>query len=154
MIVTRGISTKEYSSRRRKLAESLPDGGVAIFQAASLKYRSGPVFYEFHQDPDFFYLTGLYHLPSEGRKDEYTEILYEWIGFNEPDAVGVVGTYPFHSINRHRECQLNRLTEKLGSGGDHIFHLFVKPKDEHSEAWEGPRTGIEGAYEVFDADNV
>ncbi|KAK6354851.1 hypothetical protein TWF696_003983 [Orbilia brochopaga] len=110
--LTRGIQGSEYFSRRRRLAKSLPDGGVAIFQAATLKYRSGPVFYEFHQDPDFFYLTG----------------------FLEPDAVGVV--------------------EKTGSNGEHIFHLFVRPKDEHSEAWEGPRSGIEGAYEVFGADNA
>ncbi|EPS42038.1 hypothetical protein H072_4047 [Dactylellina haptotyla CBS 200.50] len=110
--LTRGIQNGEYVARRTKLAKSLPDGGVAVFQAASLKYRSGPVFYEFHQDPDFFYLTG----------------------FLEPDAVGVV--------------------EKTGPDGEHIFHLFVRPKDEHSEAWEGPRSGIEGAYEVFGADNA
>ncbi|KAF3909377.1 hypothetical protein AA313_de0200845 [Arthrobotrys entomopaga] len=110
--LTRGIQTSEYIARRKKLANLLPDGGVAVFQAASLKYRSGPVFYEFHQDPDFFYLTG----------------------FLEPDAIGVV--------------------EKTGPDGDHLFHLFVRPKDEHSEAWEGPRSGIEGAYEVFGADNA
>lgn len=31
---------------------------IAIIAAANLKYRSGSVFYEFHQDPYFLYLTG------------------------------------------------------------------------------------------------
>lgn len=41
-----------------------------MIPSASVKYRSGPVFYKFHQDPDFFYLTG----------------------FLEPEAVAVIGT--------------------------------------------------------------
>jgi intermediate cleaving peptidase 55 len=41
------------------LAELLPENSVAIIPASDIKYRSGAVFYEFHQDPDFFYLTGL-----------------------------------------------------------------------------------------------
>lgn len=44
--------------RRAKLASELPDGGLAICASSNIKYRSGPVFYEFHQDPDFYYLTG------------------------------------------------------------------------------------------------
>jgi intermediate cleaving peptidase 55 len=68
-IVTQGCSAIEYAVRRAKLASQLPEGGVAIIPAATLKYRSGPVFYEFHQDPDFYYLTG----------------------FLEQDAVAVIG---------------------------------------------------------------
>jgi len=41
------------------LAELLPENSVAIIPSSDVKYRSGAVFYEFHQDPDFFYLTGL-----------------------------------------------------------------------------------------------
>ena len=43
-----------------------------MIRSAILKYRSGPVFYEFHQDPDFFYLTG----------------------FLEPESVAVIGSFP------------------------------------------------------------
>lgn len=56
--VTLGISAVEYHERRAKLAKSLPRGGVAILPSADIKTRSGAVFYEFHQQPDFFYLTG------------------------------------------------------------------------------------------------
>lgn len=56
--MTPGITALEYAQRRSKLAAKLPGNGLAIITASELKYRSGPVFYEFHQDSDFFYLTG------------------------------------------------------------------------------------------------
>lgn len=56
--VTPGITALEYHQRRAKLASNLPNGSIAILPSADLKYRSGAVFYDFHQDPDFYYLTG------------------------------------------------------------------------------------------------
>ncbi|KAL8763290.1 MAG: hypothetical protein Q9184_000846 [Pyrenodesmia sp. 2 TL-2023] len=67
--VTPGITALEYAQRRSLLASKLPKDGAALLAASELKFRSGPVFYEFHQDSDFFYLTG----------------------FNEPEAVAVIG---------------------------------------------------------------
>lgn len=67
--VTPGITALEYHHRRAALAEKLPRHSVAVLAANDLKYRSGPVFYEYHQEPNFFYLTG----------------------FNEPEAVAVIG---------------------------------------------------------------
>ncbi|KAL6255919.1 hypothetical protein P5V15_013159 [Pogonomyrmex californicus] len=32
------------------------------------------------------------------------------------------------------------------------YTLFVRPKDEHSELWDGPRTGVEMAAEMFGTD--
>ncbi|KAF2001973.1 hypothetical protein P154DRAFT_553425 [Amniculicola lignicola CBS 123094] len=66
--VTPGITAQEYYDRRAKLAKALPANSIAILAASDVKYRSGAVFYKFHQDPDFLYLTG----------------------FNEPDAVAVI----------------------------------------------------------------
>lgn len=56
--MTRGITALEYAQRRDALAKALPPHSVAILGASDTKYRSGAVFYEFHQDPDFYYLTG------------------------------------------------------------------------------------------------
>jgi L-lactate utilization protein LutC len=56
--VTPGISASEYAQRRTKLAAQLPSNGIAIVAASDIVYRTGHVFYPFHQDPDFFYLTG------------------------------------------------------------------------------------------------
>ena len=68
-IVTPGITALEYHHRRAALAKKLPRGSIAVLAANDLKFRSGPVFYEYHQDANFFYLTG----------------------FNEPEAVAVIG---------------------------------------------------------------
>ena len=57
--VTPGITALEYAQRRSKLAAKLPKNGIAILAASEIKYRSGAVFYEFHQDSNFFYLTGM-----------------------------------------------------------------------------------------------
>ena len=57
--VTSGITALEYAQRRSKLAAKLPKNGIAVIAASDVKYRSGAVFYEFHQDSNFFYLTGM-----------------------------------------------------------------------------------------------
>jgi intermediate cleaving peptidase 55 len=107
--VTPGITALEYFERRSKLAKELPPNSIAVLAASDVKYASGAVFYKFHQDPDFRYLTG----------------------FLEPDALAII--------------------EKLDEH-DHTFHLYVRPKDAKVEAWEGPRSGVEAAEDVFNAD--
>ncbi|KAL8756435.1 MAG: hypothetical protein Q9199_002950 [Rusavskia elegans] len=108
--LTPGISALEYAQRRTKLASKLPKNGVAILAASDVKYRSGAVFYDFHQDSDFFYLTG----------------------FNEPEAVAVIGPST--------------------ANDDHSFQLYVRPKDPKAEQWEGSRSGVQAAVDVFNAD--
>ncbi|MCJ1224391.1 hypothetical protein MMC12_001036 [Toensbergia leucococca] len=112
--ITPGITAIEYAQRRTKLAAKLPKNAIAVIAASDIKYRSGAVFYEFHQDSSFFYLTG----------------------FNEPDAVAVIGA------------------GKCTDDGDHVFHLFVRPKDPKAEQWEGARSGTQGAIDVFNADET
>jgi intermediate cleaving peptidase 55 len=56
--VTPGITALEYHQRRANLARRLPPNSIAILAANDIKYASGAVFYKFHQDPDFLYLTG------------------------------------------------------------------------------------------------
>ena len=58
LAVTPGITALEYAQRRSNLAAKLPKNSFALLAASEVKYRSGAVFYEFHQDSNFFYLTG------------------------------------------------------------------------------------------------
>jgi intermediate cleaving peptidase 55 len=109
--VTPGITALEYHQRRANLAKELPPNSIAVLAANDLKYASGAVFYKFHQDPDFLYLTG----------------------FKEQDALAII--------------------EKHGDG-EHTFHLYVRPKDPKVEAWEGPRSGVDAAEDVFNADVI
>ncbi|MFT3885551.1 MAG: aminopeptidase P family protein [Flavobacteriales bacterium] len=48
-----------HLGRREALRVLLPAHGVAVLGAATVKNRSNDVDYEFHQDPDFHYLTGV-----------------------------------------------------------------------------------------------
>ncbi|KAI9347695.1 peptidase M24, structural domain-containing protein [Obelidium mucronatum] len=56
--VTPGISSIEYELRRAKFADSLPEGSIAIVAGFTLRYATGGIFHEFHQNTDLFYLTG------------------------------------------------------------------------------------------------
>lgn len=47
-----------HQDRRAKLQEKLPPNSVAVFFSNAVRNRSNDVNYVFHQDPDFFYLTG------------------------------------------------------------------------------------------------
>jgi Xaa-Pro aminopeptidase len=62
------ITQVEYRSRRRLLAQQLPEGSVAVIPAASEHIRNGDAHYRFRQDSHFYYLTG----------------------FNEPDALLII----------------------------------------------------------------
>ncbi|KAF2772439.1 xaa-pro dipeptidase app [Teratosphaeria nubilosa] len=110
--LTPGIPALEYHHRRAALARKLPRHSIAILAASDVKYRSGAVFYEYHQEPNFFYLTG----------------------FTEPEAVAVIA--------------------KGASDVAYTFHLFVRPKDERAELWDGARSGSQAAQDVWNADEV
>lgn len=47
-----------HKERRAKLKEKLPPNSVAVFFANPVRNRSNDVDYVYHQDPDFYYLTG------------------------------------------------------------------------------------------------
>lgn len=93
------ISQEEYQARRKKLAQQLPEGSVAIIPAAHELLRNGDTHYRFRQDSDFYYLTG----------------------FNEPDALLVItGGKDSKSIlfNRPRNPAEEQWTGKrLGQDG-------------------------------------
>lgn len=51
--------TKEFHAERRaQLRAHLPQNSVAVFFSNPVRNRSNDVDYSYHQDPDFFYLTG------------------------------------------------------------------------------------------------
>jgi Xaa-Pro aminopeptidase len=52
------LSKDFHRDRREKLREQLPQNSVAVFFANPVRNRSNDVDYTYHQDPDFYYLTG------------------------------------------------------------------------------------------------
>jgi Xaa-Pro aminopeptidase len=47
-----------HKERRARLREKLPANSVAVFFANPVRNRANDVEYVYHQDPDFFYMTG------------------------------------------------------------------------------------------------
>ncbi|EEP76286.1 conserved hypothetical protein [Uncinocarpus reesii 1704] len=105
--LTPGITALEYAHRRAKLAAKLPKNAVAIVKAAEVKYKSKSVFYEYHQDSDFFYLTG----------------------FNEPGAMVVIAKnesnddFTFHLYVREKDPQ-SELWQGARSGTQAALDVF------------------------------
>ena len=52
------LSKTFHKERRVELRKSLPENSVAVFFANPVRNRSNDVDYLYHQDPDFYYLTG------------------------------------------------------------------------------------------------
>jgi Xaa-Pro aminopeptidase len=52
------LATEFHQERRAKVRENLPANSVAVFFANAVRNRSNDVDYVYHQDPDFYYLTG------------------------------------------------------------------------------------------------
>jgi len=48
-----------HKKNREKLRELMSEGSIAIFFSSPIKNRSNDVDYEFHQNPNFYYLTGI-----------------------------------------------------------------------------------------------
>ncbi|MEQ8908744.1 MAG: aminopeptidase P N-terminal domain-containing protein [Vicingaceae bacterium] len=48
-----------HRERRDSLRALLPDSTAAVFFSAPERNRANDVYYEYHQDPNFYYLTGL-----------------------------------------------------------------------------------------------
>ncbi|KAI9472434.1 MAG: peptidase M24, structural domain-containing protein [Benjaminiella poitrasii] len=110
--VTPGFSAADYERRRSTLMSSLPNGSTVVSLGYGLRYMTNNIFYPFHQNTDFWYLSG----------------------FNEPDAAMVL--------------------QKDDSERGYRQIMFVLPKSPSAELWDGPRTGIEGAKELFGADEA
>ena len=80
------LSKEFHKSRRDVIRSKMPENSVAVIFANPIRNRANDVDYIFHQDPNFYYLTG-YREPnailllfSENQSDEfgvdYNEILY------------------------------------------------------------------------------
>ena len=111
------VGKARYQSRRKRLLESVGEGGIVIVAAATEKVRSRDTYYAFRQDSDLLYLTGFEEPEAilvlvPGRKhgecilfcrdrDPHREA---WDGARlgpdgAPDALGIDDAYPITDID-------------------------------------------------------
>ena len=53
------LSSDFHKSRREALRSSMPENSVAVFFSNAIRNRANDVDFVYHQDPNFYYLTGL-----------------------------------------------------------------------------------------------
>tara|TARA_R110002050_G_scaffold10592_3_gene36194 strand:- start:9051 stop:10673 length:1623 start_codon:yes stop_codon:yes gene_type:complete len=80
------LSVDFHKERRQAVRKAMPPNSVAVFFAAAVRNRANDVDYIYHQDPDFYYLSGykepnaLMLIFSEMQKDRdggsYNEVFY------------------------------------------------------------------------------
>lgn len=85
LLPTDYLSKDFHKSRREALRDTLPENSVAVFFANPVRNRANDVDYLYHQDPNFYYLTGykephailLIFSETQVEGDEnYNEIMY------------------------------------------------------------------------------
>jgi len=80
------LSADFHEGRREAVRDMMPPNSVAVFFANAVRNRANDVDYIYHQDPDFYYLTGykepnavlvIFSEPKEGENGvAYDEILF------------------------------------------------------------------------------
>lgn len=110
------LSSQFHKERRTLVRQKMPNNSVAVFFANPVRNRANDVDYVYHQDPNFYYLSG----------------------YKEPHAVLLIFK--------------NQQTSPDGSSYDEI--IFIQPRDEMKELWNGRRLGIEGVREKLELNQV
>ena len=79
------LSSNFHKTRRIQLREKLPPNSVAVFFSSPVRNRANDVDYEYHPDPNFYYLTGwnephavlmVYSVPQKDDSGFFSEKLY------------------------------------------------------------------------------
>jgi len=79
------LSPSHYQEKRADFREKLPENSVAVLFSAPIRNRANDVDYIYHQDPNFFYLTGwhqphsvliIYKNPQRDEEGIYHEKIY------------------------------------------------------------------------------
>ena len=79
------LTPEHYQNIRKAFREKMPDNTVAVLFSSPIRNRANDVDYVYHQDPNFFYLTGwhqphsvlmIYKNPQTDKKGSYYEKIY------------------------------------------------------------------------------
>ena len=108
-----------HAGRRKAVLDSMQPGSVALFVAGPERTRANDIEYEYHQDANFYYLTGCLEAGSA--------LILSKDGFSYTDANDLL-------------LPAGRTVHEL---------LLVHDRDPAQETWTGRRLGPAGAMEVL-----
>ncbi|CCH61738.1 hypothetical protein TBLA_0F01960 [Henningerozyma blattae CBS 6284] len=132
--LTPGISAAEYFSRRLRIANALrsrsTSGSTSNSRPSSSSSSSScPSILAILAGNKVHYASGPVFYPFQQNTD-----LFYLTGWNEPDSIAVLELAP------HED--------------EPILHMVVPRKDPYMELWQGARTGVQGAMDIFNADSA
>lgn len=79
------LTSDFHKQRRAELREKMPDNSVAVFFSNPIRNRANDVDFLYHQDPDFYYLTGhkephgallIFKEKQDVNKESFNEIIF------------------------------------------------------------------------------
>ncbi len=79
------LTSEFHKERREMVREKMPENSVAVYFANPVRNRANDVDYVYHQDPNFYYLTGykephavlmIFKEEQEGPEGNYDEIIF------------------------------------------------------------------------------
>jgi Xaa-Pro aminopeptidase len=129
------VSSDFHTQRRQALRELMPQNSVLIVFANEIKNRSNDVDYDYHQDPNFYYLTGLNEtdavlviFKNKHNVDDYStnELLY----VNEITEQSSLWTASYMGVNAASKtlgivCMNNNQYKNLALDTHNIQRVFV-----------------------------
>ena len=113
-----------HTDRRKALKTLMPSGAMAVFYSGKSMVRANDVDYEFHQDPSFYYLTGL---------NESNSAL---IIFKKPQIFGVDTIGELLLIKERNENSETWVGKKLGVKGSELVLGIQKSFNIDKFSWE------------------
>lgn len=113
-----------HADRRRALKTFIPSGGMAVFYSGKSMVRANDVDFEFHQDPSFYYLTGL---------NESNSVL---IVFKKPQLFGLDSISELLLIKERNEKSETWVGKKLGVKGSELVLGIQKSFNIDKFTWD------------------
>ncbi len=110
-----------HKGRRQAVRQMMPPNSVAVFFANPVRNRANDVDYVYHQDPDFYYLTG-YREPNSVLLI-FSEQQHDAHGNSYDEAIFVQKRDPFAEMWNGRRLGVDGVREKLG------FETVFEAKD-------------------------
>lgn len=146
---------------------------MVIIPGNDVQFATSSVFYEFRQDPNFYYLTGflepcaaLVLYKGETKvvtRHQHHDLLENDLLENGSSSSSSSENGSSTSTSDISNSDMEKGTAGSGSGsGDMVNNtyndmesiFFVPEKNAHAELWDGTRTGPNGAIEMFNADRA
>ncbi|MBW8051345.1 MAG: M24 family metallopeptidase [Cytophagales bacterium] len=119
-----------HKERREALRKYLSPNSVAVFFANPVRNRANDVDYLYHQDPDFYYLTGL-------REPHAVLLIFSGNQEGEDFEEGNTGNKEIKGIN-------GRVRPRLQKNEGYNEIIFVQQSNPYMEMWTGKMLGIKG----------